>query len=102
MGHEGPVFIDKGCDDFITFTAGHRDKLFTNVRDTSSKPFVLMIMGNTMENRINVVTYLKSKSPEGTNVCGVKWYGGCLEVCQRPSNEEKLGAIFGDNRGIPK
>ena len=27
---------------------------------------------------------------------------GCLEVCQRPSNEEKLGAIYGDNRGIPK
>ena len=33
---------------------------------------------------------------------GVKWYGGCLEVCQRPSNEEKLGASFGDNRGNPK
>ena len=30
------------------------------MRDTRSKPFVLMIMGNTMENRINVVTYLKS------------------------------------------
>ena len=61
LGHEGPVFIDKGCDDFITFIAGHWDKLFTNVRDTSSKPFVLMIMGNTMENMINVVTYLKKK-----------------------------------------
>ena len=47
----------------------------------------------------------KNKSPKGTNVCamiGVKWYGGCLEVCQRPSNEKKLGAIFGDNTGIPK
>ena len=31
-----------------------------NVRDTRSKPFVLMIMGNTMENKIDVVTYLKS------------------------------------------
>ena len=31
-----------------------------NVRDTRSKPFVLMIMGNTMENKIDVVTHLKS------------------------------------------
>ena len=46
-----------------------------------------------------------NKSPKGTNVCamiGVKWYGGCSEVCQWPSDEEKLGAIFRDNRGIPK
>ena len=46
-----------------------------------------------------------NKSPKGTNVCAVievKRYGGCLEVCRRPSNEEKVGAIFGDNRGIPK
>ena len=46
-----------------------------------------------------------NKSPKGTNVCsmiGVKWYGGCLEVCQRPSNGEKLGSIFGDDRGITK
>ena len=27
---------------------------------------------------------------------------GVLEVYHWPSNEEKLGAIFGDNRGIPK
>ena len=50
---------------------------------------------------VNVST---NKSPKGTNVyamIGVKWYGGCLELCQRPSNEEKLGAIFGDNWGIP-
>ena len=49
--------------------------------------------------------YLINKSPKGTNVCamiGVKWYGVCLEVCQRPSNEEMLGAIFEDNRGISK
>ena len=38
-----------------------------------------------------------NKSPKGTNICamvGVKWYGGCLEVCQRPSNEEKLGVFL--------
>ena len=29
----GPLFIDKECE-FITFTAGQEDKLFTNVRDT--------------------------------------------------------------------
>ena len=34
--------------------------MFTNVRDTSSKPFVLIIMGNTIPNRIDVVIYLKS------------------------------------------
>ena len=48
---------------------------------------------------------MSNKSRKGTNACamiGVKWYGGCLEVCQRLSNEEMLGAIFGDNRGIPK
>ena len=55
--------------------------------------------------KILVSIVVANKSPKGTNVCamiGVKWYGGCLEVCQRPSDEEKLGAIFGDNRGIPK
>ena len=49
--------------------------------------------------------FRSNKSPKGTNVCamiGMKWYGGCPEVCQRPSNDEKLGAIFGDNREIPK
>ena len=38
-----------------------------------------------------------NKSPKGTNVCamiGVKWYGGCLEVCQRSSNEESLGLFL--------
>ena len=28
--------------------------MFTTVRDTRSTPFVLMVMGNTMENRIDV------------------------------------------------
>ena len=39
-----------------------------------------------------------NKIPNGTNVCamiGVKWYGGRLEC-----DEEKLGAIFRDNRGV--
>ena len=31
-----------------------------NVRDTRSKPFVLMSVANTIPNRINVVIYLKS------------------------------------------
>ena len=54
---------------------------------------------------IQSIGMFENKSPKGTNVCamiGVKWHRGCLEVCQRPSNEEKLGAIFGDNRGIVK
>ena len=33
---------------------------FTNVRDTRSKPFVLMSVVNTIPNRINVVIKLKS------------------------------------------
>ena len=41
-----------------------------------------------------------NKSPKGTNVCakeriGVKWgQGGCLEVCQWPSNEKSLGLLW--------
>ena len=51
-------FMDKECE-FITFTAGHEDKLFTNVRDTRST-VNLLIMRNTIPNRIDVVIYLKS------------------------------------------
>ena len=50
--------MDKECE-FITFTAGHIDKLFTNVRDTRSTEN-LLIMRNTVPNRIDVVIYLKS------------------------------------------
>ena len=46
--------------EFITFTAGRKDTLFTNVRDTRGKLFVLIITGNTILNRIDVVIYLKS------------------------------------------
>ena len=50
-------------------------------------------------------TFIDNKSSKGSNVCamiGVKGYGGWLKVCQRLSDEDKLGAISGDNRGIPK
>ena len=50
--------MDKECE-FITFTAGHKDKLFTNVRDTRSTAN-LLIMRNTIPKRIDVVIYLKS------------------------------------------
>ena len=50
--------MDKECQ-FITFTAGHEDKLFTNVRDTRST-VNLLIMRNTIPNRIDVIIYLKS------------------------------------------
>ena len=49
-----------------------------------------------------------NKSPKGINVCakegiGVKWgQGGCLEVCQWPSDEEKFGAFYGNNMEIIK
>ena len=41
---------------------GHniRDKLFTNVKDTRSKPFVLMSVANIIPNRINVLIYVRS------------------------------------------
>ena len=39
---------------------GHNIKLFTNVRDTRSKPSVLMSVANTIPNRINVVIKLES------------------------------------------
>ena len=50
--------MDKECE-FITFKAGHEDKLFANVRDTRST-VNLLIMRNTIPNRIDVVIYLKS------------------------------------------
>ena len=50
--------MDKECE-FITFTAGHEDKLFTNVRDTRSTVNFL-IMRNTIPNMIDIVIYLKS------------------------------------------
>ena len=53
----GPLFIDKECE-FITFTAGHLYKC-QEYRSTVNL-FVLMIMRNTIPNRIDVVIYLKS------------------------------------------